>query len=330
MCAAGVKLRLVKSNSCASRLELTGTNHTNHIDDNRLNNRNNSVSNLDHEESVRTIIRRIESNSFNLKKVPRIIESKCIEKTAANDSKSKHVQFQFGKDAEAILANQAVTTSSTAAATPTTIPPTTKVDRLGPAEILSQVSVNNHINSINGSGIGVAAVAAAAAAAALADKPPFKTNMLSRNRNVDLALELSKNQNKIAISKLSKDKANGIKKNGAGDTIDTTPTKTTNGSPTKASNAPKAKIIDNESLQTMMDDLSAAIAKTEINHQNNGTGPGTGGNTKVIQQVPKLTKWDTLTAFDEKNYIANDISLKQKPKYDDIEFEEFEVIDPNT
>lgn len=322
----------MKSNSCASRLELTGTNHTNHIDDNRLNNRNNSVSNLDHEESVRTIIRRIESNSFNSKKVPRIIESKCIEKTtaaASNDAKSKHVQFQFGKDADAVLANQTVApaTASPATAPPATVPSAQKSDRLGPAEILSQVSVNNHINSINASAIGVAAVAAAAAAAALADKPPVKSNIMSRNRNVDLALEISKHHhNKNAVSKLSKDKANGLKKNGDAADTTTVTTKTTSGS----TNAPKAKHIDNESLQNMMDDLSAAIAKTEIHHHNNGNGPATGGNNTVIHQNGKLTKWDTLTAFDEKNYIANDISLKQKPKYDDIEFEEFEVIDPNT
>lgn len=277
--SVGVKLRLIKSNSCASRLELTGT----HLDENQLN-RNNSVSSFDPEESVRTIIRRIESNSFNSKKVPRIIESKCIEKT--NDSKSKQIQFQFGKSTDAILANQ-----------------TTKNGSLGPIEILSQVSVNNHINNIN--------------AAVSTDKPPQKSNVISRNRNVDLALELSKNPTSknvvVATTKLPKDKLNSIKN---GDTNE-------NGE--ISSNPPKAKIIDNEALQNIMVDLNAAIAKQQASEDQSN-----GGKLNQQQQSPKMIKWETVSVFDEKNYIANDISLKQKPKYDEIEFEEYEVIDPHT
>lgn len=226
------------------------------------------------------MIRRIESNSFNSKKVPRIIESKCIEKT--NDAKSKQVQFQFSKDADAALTNQQ------------------KGDhRLGPVEILSQVSVNNHINSLN--------------AAMATDKPP-KSNIIPRNRNVDLALEMSKSPNKnVVTTRTVKDQTNGLKKNSVGgdgtannDKITTSP--------------PKAKIIDNVSLQNMMEDLSAAIAKQADQI----------GNNQMSQQNSKLTKWDNIAVYDEKNYITNDISLKQKPKYDDIEFEEYEVIDPTS
>lgn len=264
----GVKLRLVKSNSCASRLELTGT----HLDENQFN-RNNSVSNLENEESVRTIIRRIESNSFNSNKVPRIIESRCIEKS--NDPKSKHIQFQFGKDANSILANQL------------------KGDRLGPLQILSQVSVNNHINNIN-------------AATANANDKPLKSNIIPRNKNVDLALELSKNpgQGKNLVIKMSKDKTNGLSENDD-----------------KIANPPKTKLIDKDGMQSIMDDLNATIAKAHENHIASG---------KANHQIPKLVKWDTITAYDEKNYIANDVSLKQKPKYDEIEFESYEVIEPGT
>uniref|UniRef100_A0A1B0CX86 Uncharacterized protein n=1 Tax=Lutzomyia longipalpis TaxID=7200 RepID=A0A1B0CX86_LUTLO len=51
-----------------------------------------------------------------------------------------------------------------------------------------------------------------------------------------------------------------------------------------------------------------------------------------IQQAPvqnKMVKWGTLNKFDEKNYVTNDTKLKHKKKYDEMEFEEFEVLDPN-
>lgn len=239
------------------------------------------MANIDHEESVRTMIRRIESNSFNSRKVPRIIESKCIEKS--NETKEKQVQFQFGKMADAAVAN------------PPAAPSAKGEPRMGPVEILSQVSVNNHINSIN--------------ANAAADKMP-KTSVIPRNRNVDLAMELSKNPIKIMDTKTVKDQTNGLKKNGVNG--DAGMDKTATPKP------PRAKIIDNESLQNMMEDLSAAIAKQADQINNN----------QMSQQNSKLTKWDNMTVYDEKNYIKNDISLKQKPKYDDIEFEEYEVITP--
>lgn len=263
-------MRLVKSNSCASRLELTGT----HLDENQFN-RNGSVSNLENEESVRTIIRRIESNSFNSHKVPRIIESRCIEKST--DPKSKHIQFQFGKDSNSILAHQL------------------NGDRLGPLQILSQVSVNNHINNIN------------AATANANDKPP-KSNVIPRNKNVDLAMELNKHLNKNIVINVPKDKPNGLKRG-----------ESENGD--KIVNPPKTKLLDKDGMQSIMDDLNATIAKAHEDHIAGG---------KMNQQIPKLVKWDTITAYDEKNYIANDVSLKQKPKYDEIEFEPYEVIEPGT
>lgn len=320
----GVKLRLIKSNSCASRLELTGTQP----DDHRMGSRNNSISNFDHEESVRTMIRRIESNSFNAKKVPRIIESKCIEKT--NEAKAK--QYQFGKngDMTAVVAATAAAVASAMAdrqnspqATPPTAPATTAATattkappqtsapivvktepRLGPVEILSQVSVNNHINGLN--------------AMAANDKPANKANVIPRNKNVDLALELSKNQSKSVVTKTVKDQTNGLKKL-SGSTVDGA----TNGEKTATTNTnvPKSKIIDNERLQNMMEDLSAAIAK-QADQINNNQQPN--------MQNTKLSKWDSATVYADKNYITNDISLKQKPKYDDIDFEEYEVIEPST
>ncbi|ETN60001.1 hypothetical protein AND_008391 [Anopheles darlingi] len=44
---------------------------------------------------------------------------------------------------------------------------------------------------------------------------------------------------------------------------------------------------------------------------------------------PKLVNWSTIGRFDERQYFANDRKLIEKRKYDDMEFEEFEVLDPN-
>lgn len=43
----------------------------------------------------------------------------------------------------------------------------------------------------------------------------------------------------------------------------------------------------------------------------------------------RLIKWESVNSkFDEKFFIANDQKLKQQKKYDEMDFEEFEVYDP--
>lgn len=88
----GIKLKLIKSNSCSSRLELAGTGYDNIFAKNFDYSKHpqNSQSYLEKDEcffkencdeNVKNIISRIESKSNDNSK-PRIIESRCIEKRA--------------------------------------------------------------------------------------------------------------------------------------------------------------------------------------------------------------------------------------------------------
>lgn len=304
MRAAGMKLRLIKSNSCSSRLELTGIDdHHHHHRLNKSVSRNRSASHLEHEDTVRNIIQRIESNQICEKRVPRIIESKCIEKTSGEHetgptTKCKAVPFHsngirnhFGN----------VLTKSQSA------------ERLGPMEILSHVSVKNHINSCG---------SLASIVERPSPTPTNKSNVLPRNKNVDLALDM----NKGIVSKISKEKANKSTRK------ETTPPsngvdsgKVKNIAPNTATVRPQMltknelqeKLIK-ENHKAIMQDLCKAVARCDDDQTN--------GN---VNQKSRLAKWETLSSFDEKNYLANDVALKQKPKYDEIEFEEFEVIEAN-
>lgn len=275
-----MKLRLIKSNSCNSRLELAGTR----FNDGPLHkfcSRNRSISNT--EDTVRNIIQRIETNAIQDKRVPRIIESKCIEKAAADASKPK---------AHATFRKEDLTGLSKS------------MDRLGPIEILSQVSVKNHINAIgmkahSSSNISV---------------KPSKEVLLPRNKDVDLALHMNIKANK------DKDKVKSATRNesfNGKSGSDNNEMRSGKPGPITATVRPtsmltKAELDERQLLKenhkAILEDLCKAVARSE----------------EEKSKKNNLVKWDSL----EKNYFANDMALKRKPKYDDIEFEEFEVIEP--
>lgn len=275
---SGMKLRLIKSNSCNSRLEMTG------IDDHRVNRcsaRNHSATNLEHEDTVRNMIQRIESNQMCDKRVPRIIESKCIEKTLNQESHFK------GKSVSLHELNSLSKSKS--------------AERLGPMEILSHVSMKNHINSTG-------------SLASISERP-----VMSRNKNVDLALEI----NKSILSKTTKEHANNTTKKETLIEVNGVKNKTTTAGVAAAivhpTNLTKNEIQDKmikENHKAIMQDLCKAVARVDEGQTN-----------KMCKS--RLVKWDTLGSFNERNYLASDAVTKQKQKYDDIEFEEFEVIEPN-
>lgn len=282
----GVKLRLIKSNSCNSRLELTGTQFD--VNRDRLNktySRNRSVSHLEHEDTVRNIIQRIESNQIHEKRMPRIIESKCIEKM---NGECKAKDKLLSQQKEIFLAG--LTKSS--------------AERLGPLDILSQVSVKNHINSS-----GLASI----------NENPSKSSVLPRNKNVDLAIDI----NKLIVSKTSKEMANKTTKKETKPLIEQKTGKVQSIAPKLAGVRPTAlsKIDIQDKLikdnhKAIMQDICKAVARSDE-------------DKNTVNNKSRLVKWETLSAFDEKNYLANDVAIKLKPKYDEIEFEEFEVIEPN-
>lgn len=282
-----MKLRLIKSNSCNSRLELAGTR----FNDGPLHKfcaRNRSISHT--EDTVRNIIQRIESNALQEKRVPRIIESKCIEKAASDASKVKPNSVR--KDDLTGLSKS--------------------MDRLGPIEILSQVNVKNHINAIglkaNGSNLNQQQH----------PSKPTKEMLVPRNKDVDLALHMNikannKDKTKVIVPKkeisnstialTKKEKANGDIRSGKTGPITATVRPT--------SMLTKAELDERalkENHKAILEDLCKTVARSE----------------EEKSKRNNLVKWDSL----EKNYFANDVALKRKPKYDDIEFEEFEVIEP--
>ncbi|XP_031618587.1 protein javelin isoform X2 [Contarinia nasturtii] len=286
----GMKLRLIKSNSCNSRLELAGTR----FNDGPLHkfcSRNRSISNT--EDTVRNIIQRIETNAIQEKRVPRIIESKCIEKAATDAAKIKPISSFRKQDLSGLSKS---------------------MDRLGPIEILSQVSVKNHINAIgmkaNSSGcIGGSSSNIVAKVS--------KEVLLPRNKDVDLALQMNikshKEKDKVKTA-TRKELLNGNKEKGNAGEIRSTTRKT---GPITATVRPtsmltKAELDERQQIKethkAILEDLCKVVARSE----------------EEKSKKNNLVKWDSL----EKNYFANDMALKRKPKYDDIEFEEFEVIEP--
>lgn len=280
-----MKLRLIKSNSCNSRLELAGTR----FNDGPLHKFCSRHRNSSHtEDTVRNIIHRIETNAIQDKRVPRIIESKCIEKLTAlstadlTSSKAKPNAYRKD-DSDGLLSRS--------------------IERLGPIEILSQVNVKNHINAIslkanNGStSIGTG-------------KTTFREVLLPRNKDVDLAIQI-KEKDKVKSMMLEKE---------ISATLNEKPsmreTKSGRVGPITATVRPtsmltKAELDERrlkENHKAILEDLCKTVAKSE----------------EEKSKKNNLIKWDSL----EKNYFANDLALKRKPKYDDIEFEEFEVIEP--
>lgn len=264
----GMKLRLIKSNSCNSRLELAGTTY-NDSSFHKYCMRNRNIS--DAEDTVRTIIQRIETNSMQDKRVPRIIESKCIEKAACEPNKIKASPFR--KDD---LCNMAKSTEC-----------------LGPMEILSQVNVKNHINTI-----GMKADERNDCYEKIS-----RENPIPRNKDVDLAIaQLNAKSYKESTNK-------GLQK----DTLPKLDIHKGKPSPITATVRPTSVLTRleledkklKENHKQILQDLCKAVAKSEE------------------EKLKKLRPPSY-----EKNFFANDAALKRTPKYDDIEFEEFEVIEP--
>lgn len=268
-----MKLRLIKSNSCNSRLELAGTR----FNDGPLHKfcpRNRSSSHT--EDTVRNIIQRIETNAMQEKRVPRIIESKCIEKAATEASKSKATAF---RNEDLIGLSRSM-------------------ERLGPIEILSQVSVKNHINAIG--------IKTNSCSNNIAGKSS-KEVIVPRNKDVDLALQMNFKAIKEKPRKeppSANEKCNGDVRSSKMGPITATVRPTS--MLTKAELEERQQL--KESHKAILQDLCKAVARSE----------------EEKSKKNNLIKWDSL----EKNYFANDMALKRKPKYDEIEFEEFEVIEP--
>lgn len=154
-----------------------------------------------------------------------------------------------------------------------------------------------------------------------------------RNRNVDLALEIVKGQQQ----RIEKDGQNN--------------THVTNGVLIRDAKDALKEATENvrpilTTFSQQHDKLKGVSRKEKKNKKNRPliNGSMAGENKTIKEEVAddiensnhttdsqRMVKWSSInTTFDEKFYVTNDMKLKQKKIYDEMEFEEFEVCDPIT
>lgn len=319
---SGMKLRLIKSNSCNSRLELAGTR----FNDGPLHKFCTKHRSNSHNEdtTVRNIIQRIETNAIQDKRVPRIIESKCIEKLAACDTTTAAATAKHHNSGSKPVLHSSFRKDGIELDGLSKSP-----ERLGPIEILSQVNVKNHINAIsmkvnNCSGGGGGGMSTSNNSNSNSNSSinsvtgGSKTNrevLMPRNKDVDLAIQL-KEMDKIKSLATGRDGDKMINATNGGTCV-INEMRSNKSGPITATIRPTSMLtkaeLDERKLKENHKAILEDLCKTV--------------NAKSEEEKCKknnLIKWDSL----EKNYFANDVALKRKPKYDDIEFEEFEVIEP--
>lgn len=274
----GFKFKLVKSNSCSSRLELTGTGmekgNFDAMEEMRkiIHTPRDSSPSEDkkdlgeHEETVKDMVSKLESkNSFVVPSKPRIIESKCIEKICPNP--------------KLIINQQSFEKVKTAPGEP--------------------VTVNNNTNS---------------GSSHPHDDVDAKQTKVVRNKNVDLALaSVTRRHEHLKNPKAS-----------SGDTENLAQKESLNEMPAKWSSICKMDSVEMVKNQDKINikghpridplpppALKSAQKSTSIS-----------GDEKHV----KMVNWSTVGGPLGKEYIANDRNLIQAKVYDEMEFEEFEVM----
>lgn len=399
-----MKFKLVKSNSCSSRLELAGTGKTPPDLRKRILSRNSDYSSPpllerdftlspekecdEAEESVRTMITRLENGtSKQLTRAtppaatgniitaapitkPRIIESKCIEKQIqienTTNTKTNNINNNHNHNELVTINNQTINdlsvnrneqqhllaTTATAAAAITqeqnqqtshTQQQQTVLNEEMPitttATVAGHVTVNNHIsyskpaitqNEINNNNNNNT------------NNSSNNVNKVCRNKNVDLAFA-TVNGNKINSTKPNKDKETNSSKKGGKENVNsadpaTHPTPLAASVPATAATTTPATAT---ATITFNDLKTTQILTNDANDNSKTVHDNLMSDLIRINEIesknqlesPKLVNWSITGAipnkFDEKQYIANDHKLKEKKKYDEMEFEEFEVFDPN-
>lgn len=307
------------------------------------------------EKCVRTIVEQLEIHKGVQKAVPRIIESKCIEKTTSQEA-GLNVVSSILKAVEVTVNSQSVSPLEDKPQMKT--PPVTVNNHISFYETnKSNTNSPNSSNTIEASGTvaeknaNEAAVAAKAAEATKAEAAKNQSRKVCRNKNVDLAFTISNNGPALSVI------GSNNKKGGEGGMVvvkkeDQNGPKATFKSVKESIAESPEPVITSFLLQGQNNKTDSAAVKL-VTPENksvdleglvdeNNRSPG--GllrrfsdnirlNQKAGTEQPKeegnLIKWTSLSKFDEKFYVTNDVKLKHKKKYDEMEFEEFEVYDPN-
>ncbi|CAO1374263.1 unnamed protein product [Diamesa serratosioi] len=311
----GMKFKLVKSNSCSSRLELAGTDleTKDNIESFKkmMNNRPNTPSPLielnEQEESVRDMIYKLEGRSTSIPTKPRIIESKCIEKIqyvcggGDGDGSGGRLKFEL-KEEPNIIEHEIA-------------------ERL---MLDDNIKTNNIVNN------------AQQQKAAFSDtvRKEHQTKLkIVRNVNVDLALQLVPNASNNNNNKPIKERENLARKASLSSSL------LLLGASSKE-NINEDKLTKWHSIGKLE---SIEMVKNQDKwNQTNDTNNVLNNNNKIIIPPPalkssnqspltsnkvstKMVNWSTVGKLD-KEYIANDRRLIETKKYDEMEFEQFEVL----
>ncbi|XP_052897889.1 protein javelin [Anopheles moucheti] len=350
----GVKFKLVKSNSCSSRLELAGTGKTppdllrpngrmrgRHILPEENSTRCTAEATIEEpEESVRDMVSRLESGNATLTarttNKPRIIESRCIEKYEPEPA----ITINNQTTAEGALAS----------------------DRKSPSG-LEPVTVNNHINVVQpvpqpppipgplvippllrggpAKTLPVCEIPTATASpttvATSMERPP----KVCRNKNVDLAFAATMKQLVGLNGSGTVRQPSAVKKSPSQASV-TMESNDQQQSPPESAPTSAASVTKTVTFNFTNGSSETATNGSEESHHTNGAPTHTVDHSENLRPSaiaeqrkadeltsPKLVNWSSIGRFDERQYFANDRKLIEKRKYDDMEFEEFEVLDPN-
>ncbi|XP_053666870.1 protein javelin [Anopheles marshallii] len=302
------------------------------------------------EESVRDMVSRLESGNATLAtrtaNKPRIIESRCIEKyepepaitinnqttvegAHATDRKSPSAPVEPVTVNNHINVVQPVTANGTVPQPPPIpgpllIPP---LLRGGPAKSLPVCETPT-------------ATASPTTVATSMERPP----KVCRNKNVDLAFAATMKQlvglngngtvRQPSAVKKSPSQVSVTMESNTHDQQQSPP----ESAPTSAASVTKTVTFNftNGSPETVATNgaeephhTNGAPAQT-VDHSENLRPSAIAEQRKADELTsPKLVNWSSIGRFDERQYFANDRKLIEKRKYDDMEFEEFEVLDPN-
>ncbi|XP_055841109.1 protein javelin isoform X2 [Episyrphus balteatus] len=325
----GIKFKLVKSNSCSSRLELIGTqkhvgNHypdtigeDDSIDDNNTGTTNNDEYD-DGEPLVRRLVHRLETTgNINKYTGPRIIESQCIEKIPhrrptslvverqKTETTANHKRFSEGFTINNQMVGKIPEQNQSQAS----------------QQVPKQVTVNNHINVPIESSLSSPCFTSSAMDIRLVEKAggieqaKLANGKIRRNKNVDLAFTMKgpngtlKNvssssgvENFAARNNTTSEKTDRNYRNSAKDLRDL------------AKNFNITEHFDGHLPMKQKDEELTAEPSSN-----------TTGKTSLSSSTPSELIVDKTLV---RHYVTNDKRLFSKPKYDDIEFEEFEVYDP--
>lgn len=385
----GMAFKLIKSNSCSSRLELAGTgklppdleNHSRHMlspspevvaeeDEDEIHEEEEegehedtqSISDPEPEETVRDIVSKLEHKSSQGQNnhKPKIIELHLKPKiNGTNPVTINNQSLETNAISSQNSTNKTIVINSNTNELPEKKP-------VEPIKTSSIVSVNNHLT------VTTMMKPSQRLQERIDKHEAARVNKVCRNKDVDLAFTNVQNvQN-------NKSHDNGNKKSNTPpmdrDELDTTPTHlkrdlinekqydslddndsdTDSDSDTlvyKISNASSINISDNNGNNKSSDTIETS-RKSSISSQNGNSNASTTtassqvvsktASAAAVEKIPtpteiinnnnskaKTVSWTTLGKFDGKLYNVNDKTLIEKKKYDEMEFEEFEIYDPS-